>query len=99
MTMTTITLATDCNWLGVFLHLPGQTPPEPLPGVHHSIKRDLSAGSYAISVAGSGNEAGKEVKVSIKTQVNDVSDAQQVSDDGTIIAWFPFDLDANGKVS
>lgn len=99
MTMTSITLTTKCIGLGVFLHHAGEKYPDPMPGVAHTLKRDLDPGLYAISVAGKFNEAGAEVKVTVKTAQGEFTDAQQVSDDGSIIAWFNFEIDSLGGVS
>lgn len=96
---TTITLETECKGLGVFLHHPGNTPPDPLPGVSHSVERPLPPGVYAVSATGTGNVPGLEAKVTFATESDSVSRSEWVSDDGSLIAWITFELHADGEVS
>ncbi len=96
---TTIKLESDCQVLGVFLHQPGEISPDPLPGVSHTVKRDLEPGPYAVSASGTGNQPGRKVTVTISTSVNAKTATQLAEDDGSMIGWFPFHIDEQGNVS
>lgn len=96
---TTITLKTKCRGLGVFLHHPGNSPSDPLPGVSHSVEIDLPPGIYTVSATGTGNAAGLEAEVTFASKADSQSRSEWVSEDGSLIAWITFELHGNGEVS
>ena len=97
MTKVTITLTSDADLLGVFLHHPGSTKPEPLPGVAHSVRRALDDGTYHVSVAGTGLVPATPVKIKFAA-TNHVVRGGRAKADGTIGLFTPFNLQ-NGTVS
>ena len=98
MTWVTITLESECNVLGVFLHHPGEVTPDPLAGVSHSVSRNLSPGPYAVAATGTGNPEGREVSVKVETSESEIVHTEAAGTDGSIIYWFPFLLEADGTL-
>ena len=99
MTMIKFTLDAGNDLLGVFLHPPGQAKPIPLPGINHSVTLDLDPGVYAVACSGTGLAPGTRISLKIETQVNSISRSNRVKADGTIIAWFTFELLGTGEVT
>ena len=97
MTEVTITLDSKAKLLGVFLHRPGDADPEPLPGVTHSVTRDLSDGTYHVSVAGTGLQPATPVEITFATEADAETRGGRVGSDGTIALFKQFDL-SNGNV-
>lgn len=99
MTEVSITMTTEANAIGVFLHYPDNREPLPLPEVAAGWTGPLDAGVHAIAASGTANTPGTEVKFTIETAVNSLSRKRTVRGDGTLRGWITFELDAQGKVS
>lgn len=97
MTKVTIKLETAENILGVFLHRPGNDWPEPLPGVAHSVQRELPDGVYHVSISGTGLTPEAAVKVTFSVTGSSKTRGVGVSVDGTLAGLLPFELHS-GKV-
>jgi hypothetical protein len=98
MTQVTITLNSQANLLGVFLHHPGNAHPEPLPGVAHTVIRDLPDGAYNVAVSGTGIQPDTPVEITFATKTSSQSVSGRVKADGTIAIFEQFDLN-DGVVS
>jgi hypothetical protein len=93
-----ITLETKASLLGVFLHHPGTSPPEPLPGVAHTVTRSLPQGIYHLAISGTGLAAGTVVKIVFEAGGGKTTKSRSVRPDGTIGVLIPFEVTAGGGV-
>lgn len=92
MTKVKITLETEENILGVFLHHPGQKWPEPLPGASHTVERKLADGLYHVALSGTGLHPGAPVTVTFATDSDSEKRTRAVYVDGTLAELIPFQL-------